>query len=147
MSNVARMSSMVFTAALTLSTGCVRHQPNVEPAPIELSAPSDFAPSDRVAAAELQTVKGVSAADAIRQLRPHFLHGGPRNGSGVAPTPAVYVNGQHVGGVDALEIIGIGMVIEVRHLDAIAAKSMFGSYCHCERGVILVQMRRTAQGG
>ncbi|MGH7636336.1 MAG: hypothetical protein ACREOK_01690 [Gemmatimonadaceae bacterium] len=65
----------------------------------------------------------------------------------MAAAPAVYVNGQHVGGVDALEIIAIGMVIEVRHLDAIAAKSMFGSYCPCERGVILVQMRRTAQGG
>lgn len=146
MSNVARMPTMVLTAALMLSTGCAWHQ-SAARAPIELSAPADFAPSDRVIAAELRTAKGVSAADALRQLRPHFLRGGARNGNAVASTPAVYVNGQYVGGIDALEIIGISMVVEIRHLDAIAAKSMFGSYCHCERGVILVEMRRIGQGG
>lgn len=150
MSKVTRTQAVAFSALL-LSIGCagqrVNDLPLREPVPSRLLAPADYAGSDRLLAAELQTAHGVSAADAIRQFRPHFLHAGPRNGNAVAAAPEVYVNGQHVGGVDALEIIAIRMVIEVRHLDAIAAKSMFGSYCPCERGIILVQMRRTALGG
>lgn len=108
-----------------------------------MESPSDFARSDRILADELPQVRGSSAADAIRQLRPNFLQASLRGPARLsAQPPAVYVNGQHVGGIEALEIIGLQTVEEIRHLDPTAAKSMFGSYCPCDGGIILVQMRR-----
>jgi hypothetical protein len=150
MAKATRTRVLLFNA-LALSIACAGQRvvdaSVPEPAPGQLLAPADYARSDRLLGAELRNAQGVSAADAIRQLRPHFLRANSRNGNAVSAAPAVYVNGQHVGGVDALDLIAIGMLIEVRHVDAVAAKSMFGSYCPCERGVILVQMRRTARGG
>lgn len=112
-----------------------------------MEAPRDFALSDRILPPEFTQVRGASAADAIRQLRPQFLRISQRGPARLSPQPpAVYVNGQHVGGIEALEIIGIRTVEEIRHLDATAAKTMFGSYCPCDGGIILVQRRRRELG-
>jgi hypothetical protein len=58
--------------------------------------------------------------------------------------PSVYLDGRFAGGPEALGRIPLAVVIEIRYLIAMAAKSEFGSYCPCDAGVILV---RTGAGG
>ena len=97
---------------------------------------------DRIVAAELRGASGWTAFDAVRQLRPEFLRSeSPRTfGSGPTP-PSVYLDGRHVGGLEVLATISLDPVIEIRRLASGAAKNMFGSYCKCDGGVILVRTR------
>jgi hypothetical protein len=53
----------------------------------------------------------------------------------------VYVNGRYAGGANVLSLIPLRVLIEIRYLDAVAAKSLFGSYCPCDAGAILVRTR------
>jgi hypothetical protein len=53
----------------------------------------------------------------------------------------VYVNARYAGGADVLSLIPLRVLIEIRYLDAVAAKAMFGSYCPCDGGAILVRTR------
>lgn len=146
---MARSSATLIHAFVLLSTlaACVpptRTARSSAGEPLGLEAPRDYVPSDRILPAEFKRVRGMSAADAVRELRPHFLRAGTRySAAGVAVAPTVYVNDQYIGGAETLEIIGLQMVLEIRHLDAVTAKSLYGSYCRCDGGVIHVRMRRT----
>lgn len=95
----------------------------------------------RIVAGDLPRVQGPTALDAIRELRPEFLHiTGRRMGAGFAPpTPSVYENGKYAGGIDVLNIIPIRVVLEIRRVEAVEAKSLFGASCQCDGGIILVR--------
>lgn len=103
---------------------------------------SDQGRHDLILGDELLQARGPSAADAIRQLRPHFLCTPPMAGPSAKPEASVYINGSYVGRFDVLEIVGLRSVKEVRHLTPMAARSLYGSYCRCEGGVIDVVLER-----
>jgi hypothetical protein len=91
---------------------------------------------------ELQRVDGTTALEAVRQLRPEFLRGHARSRQTGQPNrPAVYINTRHEGGVDVLGTIPLVSVVEIRYLDPVMAKGLFGSYCSCEAGVIQLRVR------
>lgn len=145
--NTSRAGYLALAMALACSRAATVGQSTAVTRDDTMEAPRDFARSDRILAAEFTQVRGSSAAHAVRQLRPQFLYSSQRGPARLAQQlPAVYVNGQHVGGIEALEIIGLQTVEEIRHVDPTAAKSMFGSYCPCDGGVIMVQMRRGELG-
>lgn len=95
----------------------------------------------RIMAGDLSKVQGVTALDAVRQLRPEFLRTtGRRVTTGaVTPPPAVYENEKYAGAVDVLNLIPIAVVVEIRRLGPVEARTMFGPACSCEGGVILVR--------
>jgi hypothetical protein len=99
--------------------------------------------SDRITAVELASVRGTTA-DAVRKLRPDFLrvHDQRTTVRESATTPSVYVNGHYAGEASVLELIPLTVVIEIHYVNAVAAKSMFGSYCPCDQGVIFVRTSR-----
>lgn len=105
--------------------------------------PSDYSRSDRITASELEGLAG-TAADAVRRLRPEFLRGPEvtTDLSGAPGSPSVYVNGRYSGDASVLRLIPLRIVTEIRHLDPVAAKSILGSYCDCNGGVILVRTER-----
>ena len=96
--------------------------------------------SDRLGAKDFRVVKGTSAADAVRELRPEFLM--PHGKQTALARATVYVDGQYTGEPDVLALISLREVREIQYVGAIAAKSQFGSQCHCDGGVILVRTVR-----
>jgi hypothetical protein len=122
----------------------VRHPGASSRAPLEAFEPlGDGRAGDRIVPGDLAKVRGTTVADAVRQLRPEFLRAGGRRMSHPASpaTPSVYVNGRYAGGGDVLGLIPLSVLIEIRYLDAVAAKGVFGSYCPCDGGAILVRTR------
>ena len=109
-----------------------------------IEPPQGQSRSDRIAAGDLSTVQGRTAADAIRRLRPEFLRApDDRTSITVSPaSPTVYVDGRYAGELSVLDLIPLDVVVEIQRLDSVAAKSLFGSYCPCSGGVILVRVRR-----
>jgi hypothetical protein len=120
----------------------VRNRAESAPASLEVEPPRG-GKGGQITPSDLAKVRGTTAADAVRQLRPEFLRvGGRRMTPSSSPGgPSVYVNGRHAGGTDALDLIPLGVLVEIRYLDAVAAKSLFGSFCPCDAGVILVRTR------
>ena len=51
---------------------------------------------------------------------------------------SVYANDSYVGGLEALRLIPVGAVEDMRYLTPSAARSWFGMFCPCAGGVILV---------
>lgn len=135
------------TASLVGAVACSAGMPHPDVSPLPplgaVEPPTGGSRSDRIAAAELATIRG-NTADAVRKLRPEFLrvHDQRTSVSGSATTPSVYVNGRYAGEASVLELIPLAVVLEIRYVDAIAAKSMFGSYCPCDQGVIFVRTAR-----
>jgi hypothetical protein len=110
--------------------------------PLEaLNAAGHASTTSEIGLADLRKVQGTTAADAVRQLRPEFMRGGRRTNDASPPTPSVYVDGRHAGGVDVLSLIPLTPVVGILYLDAVAAKSLFGSYCPCEGGVVYVRTK------
>jgi outer membrane cobalamin receptor len=74
-------------------------------------------------------------------LRPDFLRGTPaRTESGMVNVrPSVFLNGSHVGGLEALETIALDAVEEIRFIRTAQAQAFWGSYCPCTGGVIHVR--------
>ena len=81
----------------------------------------------------------MSLDDAVRRLRPEWLRVSPTDRQqaerGVA---SVYANGSYVGGLEALRLIPVRAVEEMRYLMPTAARSWFGMLCPCTGGVIVV---------
>lgn len=133
-----RVARLFVVAAATSVTACASGKagsPHValEPTPTERQ-------SDRIGVTDLRAVRGTSAADAVRELRPEFL---VARGQQTAPARAtVYVNGQYTGEPDVLALISLAEVSEIRYLGAMTAKNLFGSHCRCDGGVILVRTLR-----
>lgn len=139
---VALASAWLVGAA---ACGSAVHRPGTSSrTPVEVfEPPRDGSTGDQIGLGDLAKVRGTTAADAVRQLRPEFLRAGGRRMSLSASTatPSVYVNGRYVGGADALGLIPLRVLTEIRYLDAVAAKGVFGSYCPCDAGAILVRTR------
>jgi hypothetical protein len=78
---------------------------------------------------EIQTTTAVTARDAVRQLRPHWLRRrGPislRNPN--ADAVVVYLDGVRLGGPESLRTIGASSVLMIRHLNASDATTRFGA--------------------
>jgi hypothetical protein len=139
---LALASASLISAA---ACGPAIHRPGASSgAPLEaFDPPRDGSRRDQIVLGDLAKVHGTTAADAVRQLRPEFLRAGGRRMSQPASpaTPSVYVNGRHAGGADVLSLIPLRTLVEIRYVDAVAAKGLFGSYCPCEAGAILVRIR------
>jgi hypothetical protein len=125
--------------------GPANHPPGASSrAPLEaFEPPKDGSARDRIVLGDLAKVRGTTAADAVRQIRPEFLRAGGRRMSRPtsAATPSVYVNGHYAGEADVLGLIPLRVLIEIRYLDAVAAKTLFGSHCPCDGGAILLRTR------
>ena len=103
---------------------------------------------DRIQSFELPAVTGATALDAVRQLRPEFLRSEPpRTLHSDATTPSVYLDARYAGGLEVLGTIPLTPVVEIQHLTSSAAKNVFGSYCKCDGGVILVRTRVEPRSG
>ena len=94
---------------------------------VALALPTAASTDDVLSAEEIAKSIGInSAADAIRQLRPQYLH---RSGR-VSPTnsvqPAVYLNMQHFGSLEALARIRTADIREIRYLALADARQRFG---------------------
>ena len=97
----------------------------------------------RIVPADLHRVRGTTALEAIRELRPDFLRISLRkmNESNASPAVSVYENGRYIGGVEMLSGIPLGMLVEIRRIEQVEAMILFGSKCPCDGGVILVRTR------
>ena len=128
---------------LLLLSACVHTPPDTDLITADLlEPPRRGRPSDQILPSELRLVSGRTAADAVRQLRPEFLRVAPtRTINGQPVLPSVYLDGRPAGGLDALGTIPLLPVVEIRYVTAVAAKSVFGSYCDCAGGVIVVRTR------
>ena len=95
----------------------------------------------RIVAADLANVQGLTAMDAVRQLRPEFLRATGRQAS-VSSTPpeaSVYENDRYAGGIDVLNRFPLRVIAEIRRVEAVEAKARYGTACPCDGGVILVR--------
>ena len=95
----------------------------------------------RIVPADLRRVRGTTALEAVRQLRPDFLRISMRkmNETNAMPAVSVYENGRYIGGVDMLSGIPLGILVEIRRIEPVEAVILFGSTCPCDGGVILVR--------
>jgi hypothetical protein len=115
-------------------------------APIVSTAPLPHRRGDVLTAAELRSapiVPSSSAYDAVLRLRPSFLYSRDARMSATSArdaTPAVFVNGNHVGGVEALRQISASTVAEMQYVRAMEALHQYGS--SYSAGVILVRLAR-----
>ncbi|UCC24567.1 MAG: hypothetical protein JSU98_12605 [Gemmatimonadales bacterium] len=98
-------------------------------------------PRDRILREELAQYPAMTALDAVRQLRPHWLNRrGEQSIADFGETQVqVHVDGSRRGGPEALQAINIRDVEELRYLDAGEATTRFGT--GYPMGVILVAIR------
>ena len=84
----------------------------------------------------------LSLDEAVRRLRPEWLRTSPSARQSAEPGSAsVYARDSYVGGLEALWLIPVGAVDEMRYLTPTAARSWFGMFCRCAGGVIVVTTR------
>ena len=132
---------LAFTGGCGAPTGQVLHV-DVSPTNGGFEPPRRERPSDVILPSEIRAIQANTAADAVRQLRPEFLRSTPTNAFSTTPAlPSVYLNGRYAGPLDILSTIPVGPIVEIRYARTAAAKSVFGSYCACDGGVILVRTR------
>jgi len=97
---------------------------------------------NHVAHAELLPLQEISIDEALRQIRPEWLRVNASSRATVEPARAsVYVDDLYVGELDALRLIPVSAVTDLRFLAPSVARDRFGSGCHCSAGVILVMTR------
>ncbi len=81
--------------------------------------------------------------DALRQLRPEFMGASTRTTAVTAVHElSVFENDRYLGSLSMLSMIPLEVVVEVRRLSPVEAKSVFGSSCPCDAGVIHVRTRK-----
>ncbi len=150
--NTRRRSSllaMIIAGLLVVASGCASVRPTSSFAIRQHGALSDGpradASSDVITVNDLRSVGAPNTAEAVRRLRPSFVRPSPVPGSldGVLATPSVYVDGSYLGGLDALELVQIDEVSEIRFIRANPARNWWGGSCPCSVGVIHV---RTTHG-
>ena len=106
-------------------------------------------PRDVIPRQELEQYPAMTALEAVRQLRPHWLN--RRGEQSIADfgetTVRVHVDGARRGGPDALGALNIRDIEELRYMDGSEATTRFGT--GYPMGVILVTIRGGAapQGG
>ncbi len=93
-----------------------------------------------ITAEELAAAPDLNVFDAVRRLRPNWLRArGTESALGTVPV-VVYVDGMRRGDVDALSIIRLDEVTEIRFLDGPDATTRYG--INVGGGVIEVVTRR-----
>jgi len=102
--------------------------------------PAGTAPTDRetLRPEEWGTRNFYSAYDAVAALRPMWLN--KRGPDGVIQ---VYVDENHVGGIEMLRSVRISSISMIKHLDGIQAPARYG--IGHEQGAILVSTRATGR--
>ena len=141
--------AMIIAGLLAVSTACASARPS---APSTLAirqqgalseGPRADVPSDVITVADLRSVAASNTGEAVRRLRPSFVRPSaiPGNMDGALATPSVYVDGSYLGGLEALELVLIDEVNEIRFIRANAAKNWWGSSCPCAVGVIHVRTK------
>lgn len=97
----------------------------------------------RVVRSDLMAIQETSLDAALGRLRPEWLRVNPSSRQVAQPAHAsVYIDNVYMGDLDALRLVPVSAVIDVRFLAPSAARDQFGSACRCEAGVILVVTRR-----
>ena len=143
-------TSRAFHAGLVVVSiavaACASSVQRLDLTPVQLAGSSEPRGIDRTAnqilAADLREVQGYTAADAVRQLRPSFLRFRLAKSMSSGPVlPSVFLDGRFAGGIDVLSSIPIAPVLEIRYVAASEAKSLYGSYCACDAGIIAVRTR------
>ena len=96
-------------------------------------------PSDRLVRQDFALLTELPLDEAVRRLRPEWLRVSPSaRQSAEQASASVYANDSYVGGLEALRLIPVGAVEDMRYLTPSAARSWFGMFCPCAGGVILV---------
>jgi hypothetical protein len=154
MRSISTKSLLVCLASVAVavcSTGCVTsgtaaglHAEQFSPGG---DLPGYSRASDVIGGQELRATGVASTSDALHRLRPEFLRT-TRVITGVPDAdpmtaPSVYVNGKYAGELNALELIPLAVIEEIRFLRPSQAKDSWGAYCRCGGGVIHI---RTKQG-
>jgi hypothetical protein len=141
--------AMIIAGLLVIATGCASVNPPSSFAMRQQGALSDGpkaeTPSDVISAADLENVAAANTAEAVRRLRPAFVRSSPILGNldGAYATPSVYMDGNYLGGLEALELVRLDEVDEIRFIRAGAAKSWWGGSCPCSVGVIHVRTKHS----
>ena len=99
---------------------------------------SDVLTADELARADVQTT-----VDGVRRLRPEFLRPTQVVGTDgpVHVYPSVYLNSQYAGHAEALGLIALDAVQQIRFVRAAAARYWWGALCPCAGGVIYVRTK------
>ena len=133
---------VAFASSAVALTGCAT-------APVSggLSSSVSQPSSSTLTAVDLERVPaGTTALEAVRQLRPLFLHPRPtaRTIRGAPPAIAVYVNELYSGGVDVLSTIPTNAIDTMRYLQPTEAMTFAGSNRRGD-GFIMVRLKGFAR--
>jgi hypothetical protein len=134
---------------LSLTVGCAiqRPTPLSTPGEEDVAEASLSRRSSVIGRAELRTLNGQTAVEAIRHLRPQFLTAtqpAPLRGERVHPS--VYIENRPFAGLESLSGVPVDALDEVRFLRPSEAKTVYGPGCACDAGVIVLRMRRDWAG-
>ena len=128
MSRLTTLSTLLCACAAALQSGCVSpgtpHSLEQSRAGLATTARS----TDVVGLEEISTITAATAYDAVVQLRPQFLHrrGIARPEQPDAERPIVYLDGVRQGSLEALHLIPVELVREIRFLSPVQAAERFG---------------------
>ena len=133
----------VLIAAVSACSSGMAHRGDLSPSGAMMVLPArDESSANRVAHAELISLDETSVDAALRRLRPEWMRVNPssRQVEGQA-TASVYVDDLYTGGLEALRLIPVAAVVDLRFLSPSMANDRFGAGCRCGSGVILVTTR------
>ena len=143
-SSTVLMLGLASVAAFSV-TACAAHLgqegPFVRQASAEVSRFGSA--SNVITSSELIEAKAQTTADGVRRLRPEFF----RPTAIATPTgpswasPSVYVNDVYAGGIEALEVIPLYAVDEIRFVRSVQGRAWWGPRCLCDGGVIVVRTK------
>jgi hypothetical protein len=95
--------------------------------------------SAHLTASDLAGVGATNTFDAVRRLRPEYLHASPRTaGLYDNSTVAVYIDDLYAGDISALQSIPLDVVREINFAEPAEARTRFGFRCQCGGGAVLV---------
>jgi hypothetical protein len=138
----AVMPTVLIAAVSACGSGIARGS-DLSPAGAMMIIPlRDERSANRVAHAELMPLEETSVETALRRLRPEWMRVNPSSLQieGQA-TASVFVDDVYTGGLEALRLIPVAEVVDLRYLPPSIAHDRFGAGCRCEAGVILVATR------
>ena len=125
--------------------GCARSTTAAARPAAATAAPRPAVPANArvIELAELRSARWGTAYDAVRWLRPQYLHDrAPSFDSPGGHAPAVYIDNLYAGGVDALELIPGTAVARIVFLSPSEASFRFGTSRDNRGGAIVVQTVR-----
>lgn len=133
----------VLMAAVSACGSGVAYRGDLSPSGAMMVVPArDESSTNRIAHAELVSIEETSVDAALRRLRPEWMRVNPSSRQVEGQTTAsVYVDDLYTGGLDALRLIPVAAVVDLRFLSPSRASDRFGAGCRCGSGVILVTTR------